>query len=72
LADNLDTINTPTLLITGDHDTVVPTKDTVKLEKLIAGSSLVLIKNSAHLPQEEQPEAFMEAISSNWESLVSK
>jgi pimeloyl-ACP methyl ester carboxylesterase len=31
-----------------------------------------LIKNSAHLPQEEQPEAFMEAISSNWESLVSK
>ncbi len=72
LADNLDKISTPTLLISGDHDTVVPTADTVKLEKLIKGSSLVLIKNSAHLPQEEQPEAFMEAISSNWESLVSK
>lgn len=72
LAKNLDEIMVPTLLITGDHDTVVPTEDTVKLDKLIPNSDLVIIQDSAHLPQEEQPEAFMAAISEHWSHLVSK
>lgn len=63
LAENLDQIMTPTLLITGSNDTVVPTKDTVKLGKLISNSSLLIIKNSAHLPQEEQPADFMKSVS---------
>lgn len=72
LADNLGSMQTPTLLITGDHDTVVPTVDTVKLGTLIQNSVLELIPNSAHLPQEEEPELFMQAISNHWTLLVSK
>ena len=72
LADNLGSIEQPTLLITGEHDTVVPTADTVKLETLIQDSVLELIPNSAHLPQEEEPELFMQAISKHWTLLVSK
>ena len=70
LADNLAALNQPTLLISGQHDTVVPTSDTVKLSKLIPHSRLELIQNSAHLPQEEQPEAFMKAISADWSRLT--
>ncbi|MFM2384619.1 MAG: hypothetical protein RL166_493 [Actinomycetota bacterium] len=72
LADNLASISQPTLLISGEHDTVVPTADTVKLKTLISGSVLELISNSAHLPQEEEPNLFMQAITKHWTYLVSK
>jgi pimeloyl-ACP methyl ester carboxylesterase len=61
LLANLGTIKTPTLLISGVADTVVPVADQTKLKELIPGSTLVLIEKSAHLPQEEQPEAFLDA-----------
>jgi pimeloyl-ACP methyl ester carboxylesterase len=72
LADNLDKITIPTLLITGDHDTVVPTADTVKLKNLISGSSLVVIKRAGHLPHEEQPSEFMAAVSAWFDSNVTR
>jgi pimeloyl-ACP methyl ester carboxylesterase len=58
LVDNLTSITQPTLLITGEFDTVVPTADTQKLATVITDNKLVIIANTAHLPQEEAPEVF--------------
>ena len=62
LRENLDSLDLPILLITGDQDTIVPTSDTVELQDLLPNSSLSIIENAGHLPHEEQPEAFMNAI----------
>jgi pimeloyl-ACP methyl ester carboxylesterase len=71
LVANLESVTQPILLITGERDTVVPTSDTVKLADIFPNSSLEIIKKSAHLPQEEQPQDFMTAIENHWEELVS-
>ena len=70
LKDNLSQLTLPTLVITGKFDEVVPAKDAVELQKLIAGSHLEIIDKTTHLPQEEQPELFMEAVEKHWEHLV--
>jgi pimeloyl-ACP methyl ester carboxylesterase len=72
LADNLSALKQPTLLISGENDTVVPTSDTVKLSSLLPNAQLELIPRSAHLPHEEEPELFMAAITKHWQFLVSK
>jgi pimeloyl-ACP methyl ester carboxylesterase len=56
----------PTLLITGDTDTVVATADTQALASLIKDSVLFVIPQSGHLAQEETPEATMKAIGVVW------
>jgi pimeloyl-ACP methyl ester carboxylesterase len=66
LKDNLGSLRQPTLLITGSNDTVVPTSDTVKLQAMIPGSALAVIPKTGHLPHEEKPDEFMEAVASNW------
>jgi pimeloyl-ACP methyl ester carboxylesterase len=63
LAENLDQIIQPTLLITGKFDEVVPTADTERLATEIKTSKLVLVEKSAHLPQEEQPNIFNSEVS---------
>ncbi len=70
LKENLSELTLPTLVITGKYDEVVPAKDAVELQKLIPNSSLEIIGKTTHLPQEEQPDLFMEAVSKHWESLV--
>jgi pimeloyl-ACP methyl ester carboxylesterase len=62
VVENLENIEQPTLLITGENDTVVPVEDTEELAKLIPNSTLVFITQSAHLPQEEQPQVFVYAV----------
>jgi pimeloyl-ACP methyl ester carboxylesterase len=52
----------PTLVITGDDDRIVPTDRTIELAKQIPGSSLVVLPNCGHLPQEECPVPFMAAV----------
>lgn len=68
--DRLEEIKIPTLLITGDTDEVVATADTEALATLIEGSSLVVIPNSGHLAQEENPLETMQAIDDYWSSLT--
>jgi pimeloyl-ACP methyl ester carboxylesterase len=63
-------LKTPTLLITGDADSVVPTKDTVKLDKLIPNSELEVIEKAGHLPHEEQPTEFLAAVTKHWSALL--
>lgn len=68
--DRLDEITIPTLLITGDTDTVVETKDTEALATLIKDSVLFVIPKSGHLAQEETPEDTMKAIRVVWSILT--
>jgi pimeloyl-ACP methyl ester carboxylesterase len=67
--DRLAEIKIPTLLITGDTDVVVATADTEALATMIEDSSLVVIPNSGHLAQEENPVETMKAIDDYWNSL---
>ncbi|MCX6496881.1 MAG: alpha/beta hydrolase [Rhodoluna sp.] len=71
LAENLTSITQPTLLITGKYDVVVPTADTEKLATLIKNNKLVVVDKSGHLPQEEQPGVFADAVIS-WVKATSK
>ncbi len=52
----------PTLILVGRDDLVTPVTAAEALHRAIAGSSLVLIDNAAHIPTYEQPEAITAAI----------
>ncbi len=69
LKDNLSALTMPTLVMTGEHDTVVPASDAPLLQQQISGSVLEVIADSAHLPQEEQPGAFMDVFAKHWDFL---
>jgi len=60
--ENISSLNQPTLLITGEFDTVVATADTKKLSRLIPNNNLVIIPNTAHLPQEENSKLFSQEV----------
>lgn len=62
LDEKLADFNLPILIITGEDDRIIPTEDTIRLAKELSGASLVVIKDAGHVPHEEQPVAFMEAI----------
>jgi pimeloyl-ACP methyl ester carboxylesterase len=64
--DRLAEITVPTLLITGDTDTVVATADTEALATMIKDSVLFVFPESGHLAQEETPEDTMKAIRVVW------
>lgn len=55
-------ITLPTAIITGDDDRVVATADSLALADIIPGASISIIPNSGHLPHEETPAEFMEAV----------
>jgi pimeloyl-ACP methyl ester carboxylesterase len=65
LADNLNQISQDTLVITGDADNIVPTAEALKLAGLMASAELEVLANTGHLPQEESPVAFIDAIKKN-------
>ncbi len=50
------TIRAPTLVLTGDTDRLVPPSIARRYHELIAGSELVVLEQTGHLPQEERPE----------------
>ncbi|NPV02443.1 MAG: alpha/beta hydrolase [Brevinematales bacterium] len=55
-------ITVPVLVITGDDDKIVPAGDTVSLTNLIPGARLAVIHECGHIPHEEQPVEFMDAV----------
>jgi pimeloyl-ACP methyl ester carboxylesterase len=62
VGERLGEINVPTLVIAGDADTVVPTADSIKVSGLIPYAKLVLIPKTGHLPNEESPKEFADAV----------
>jgi pimeloyl-ACP methyl ester carboxylesterase len=63
LPDQLAEVTAPTLVITGDDDRIVPTAQSIRLAAAIPGAKLVVIPSCGHVPQEEQPAAFLAAVS---------
>jgi pimeloyl-ACP methyl ester carboxylesterase len=64
LSAHLDEFTLPILVITGDDDRIVPTKDSIRLAGELPNASLEVIPDAGHVPHEEQPEGFMRAINS--------
>jgi pimeloyl-ACP methyl ester carboxylesterase len=62
LAARLDDVRLPVLVITGDDDRIVPTAQSVRLAGELPGAELVVIPNCGHVPQEECPQAFLDAV----------
>ncbi len=62
LPARLAELTMPVLVITGDDDRIVPTEQSLQLAKDIPGATLSVIKDSGHLPHEEKPAEFMQAI----------
>ncbi|CAN6469534.1 unnamed protein product [Victoria cruziana] len=56
---SLSEIACPVLIITGDHDRLVPAWNAKWLSRAIPGSHLKVMKNCGHLPHEERPEEFL-------------
>lgn len=62
LAERLDELTLPILVITGDDDRIVPTEQSVRLAGELPNASLVVIPQSGHVPHEETPAEFMQAV----------
>jgi len=62
LERRLGEVSVPVLVITGDDDRIVPTEQSVRLAGEIPGAQLVVIPECGHIPQEECPEPFLEAV----------
>ncbi len=56
------TIRAPTLVITGDADRVVRPATAHQYADLIAGSELLVMEKTGHLPQEERPNELVDAV----------
>ena len=55
----------PLLVVSGTEDNIVPIADSRRLHDAVPGSALHLLPNCGHVPQEECPEAYAEAVF-NW------
>jgi pimeloyl-ACP methyl ester carboxylesterase len=62
LPERLSEFTLPVLVITGDTDKIVPTADSIRLANAIPNSKLVIIPQAGHVPHEEQPALFMQAM----------
>lgn len=62
LAEQLENLPLPVLVISGDTDEIVPIEDSQRLADEIPGASLVILLHCGHLPQEECPDGLLEAI----------
>lgn len=60
--DQLRRITTPTLVIWGREDKILPLKDGRHLADQIPGARIVIIDDSGHLTPVEQPRAFLAAL----------
>ena len=68
-ASRLDELVMPVLVITGDDDRVVPTEESIRLYEELPNAVLAVIPDCGHVPHEESPELFMQAVDSFLDSL---
>ena len=62
LRKRIHRINSPTLLLWGDSDGIVPPIYAEEFQRLIPDSTSVVLKNCGHIPQLERPQEFFEAV----------
>ena len=59
---DLESINVPTLIITGSNDTIIPPAISTRMNKRIRNSTLLVIKETGHFVNLESPQLFNEAV----------
>ena len=59
----IPTISAPALILWGAQDSVVPLEHAHRFHREIKGSHLKVLAQTGHVPQEERPELFIEALS---------
>jgi pimeloyl-ACP methyl ester carboxylesterase len=62
IGDRFATIVASTLIIWGDRDPWIPLSTGEAIRRALPASEMVVIANSGHLPFEEQPDAFIDAL----------
>ncbi|MEK6795134.1 MAG: alpha/beta hydrolase [Spirochaetota bacterium] len=62
IVPRLSSLRMPVLVITGDDDRLVPASNSIRLARDIPGAKLIVITNCGHMPQEEKPREFMNAV----------
>lgn len=62
LTERLSAFSLPVLVITGDDDRIVPTEQSIQLSQELPNAQLAVIANCGHVPHEECPQAFMQAV----------
>jgi len=62
LEERLDELQLPILVITGDDDRIVPTEQSIRLAGELPNAELVVIPNCGHVPHEECPADFLQAV----------
>ncbi len=60
--DQLEKITTPTLVVWGRDDKILPLKDGRHIAAQIPGARIVIIDNSGHITSVEQPRGFLTAL----------
>jgi pimeloyl-ACP methyl ester carboxylesterase len=58
----LQSINTPTLVVSGSNDTIMPTVGTPLIADLVPNAELVWIEQCGHLPMIEQPHQYHQVV----------
>jgi pimeloyl-ACP methyl ester carboxylesterase len=56
--DRLPEIACPTLIVWGENDSVIPSRDADEFERLIPNARKLMMEDTGHVPQVERPEAF--------------
>lgn len=63
----LATITVPTLVVSGEEDSLIPPLDSHEMASTIPGSEFLVIPGAGHLGPIERPDAFTEALRSFWQ-----
>jgi pimeloyl-ACP methyl ester carboxylesterase len=62
LSRRIADLSLPTLVVTGDDDHVIRTRQSIRVARCLSNARLALILNCGHIPQEEMPEPFLAAV----------
>ncbi len=62
LAARVGEVRVPALVVTGDDDRIVPTEESIRLAQELPDAGLVVIPACGHVPQEECPVPFVDAL----------
>jgi pimeloyl-ACP methyl ester carboxylesterase len=63
LGDRLEEVTVPVLVVTGEHDRIVLARNSERLAEELPRADLAVIPNCGHVPHEECPSLFLEAVS---------
>jgi pimeloyl-ACP methyl ester carboxylesterase len=62
LEAQLEQLQMPVLVVSGEHDRAVPLEQSLRLAAALPAAEMVTIPECGHLPHEECPEAFLQAV----------